>query len=67
MKRKAWTPEQIRAFRVKLKLTQRELGARMGVTNRYICMLEKNMKKPGTMFKLFLDCLERQEGKKGRR
>ncbi len=67
MKQKQWTSGQIKAFRLKLKLTQRTLGERVGTTTQYIWMLEKGTKKPGPMLKLFLDCLERQGGKKERK
>ncbi len=68
MKQKEWTPAEINAFRLKLKLTQLEFGNLTGTTNRYICMLERGQKKPGPMLKLLLDCLERQgKAKKGRR
>ena len=56
---KQWTPEQIKAFRKKLDLYQKEFAELLGVTKEYICYLEKGVRTPSMTLKLFLNCLEK--------
>ncbi len=57
---KEWTPEQIRDFRKRLNLYQKDFALLLGVTERYIIYLEKGVKRPGKTMRLYLDCLERE-------
>lgn len=59
---KEWTPEEIRDFRKRLNLYQKDFALLLGVTERYIIYLEKGVKRPGKTLRLYLDCIER-EGK----
>jgi DNA-binding transcriptional regulator YiaG len=60
---KEWTPGEIKTFREKRDLYQREFADLLGVTREYIVYLEKGVKKPGRTMRLFLDCLEKQFSK----
>ena len=57
---KDWFPEDIKAFRKKHNLLQREFAELLGVTREYLVYLERGVKKPGKTLKLFLECLERE-------
>jgi DNA-binding transcriptional regulator YiaG len=61
---KQWTPEEIKDFRKKLNLYQKDFASMVGVTTRYIIYLEQGVKTPGKTFRLFLDCLERETKRK---
>ena len=39
-------PEEIKALRIKLMLTQKEFGALFGVSNRAVCYWENGTKEP---------------------
>jgi DNA-binding transcriptional regulator YiaG len=62
---KTWTPEEIKTFRKRHNLYQKELSKLLGVTERYVIYLEKGVRKPGKTLKLFLECLEREIKRKG--
>lgn len=62
---KNWTPEEIRAFRKLLGLTQRDFAETLGVTQVYISYMEGGMKRPGKILKRLLDCTERETKLKG--
>jgi DNA-binding transcriptional regulator YiaG len=64
---KQWTPEEIREFRKRLNLYQKDFASLLGVTTRYIIYLEQGVKEPGKTLRLFLDCLEREAEGKGKR
>jgi DNA-binding transcriptional regulator YiaG len=64
---KQWTPEEIREFRKRLNLYQKDFASKLGVTTRYIIYLEQGVKIPGKTLKLFLDCLEREAEGNGKR
>jgi len=64
---KQWTPEEIRDFRKRLNLYQKDFASQLGVTTRYIIYLEQGVKEPGKTLRLFLDCLEREAEGKGKR
>lgn len=55
---KDWKPEDIRAFRQRFKLTQKELANLIGVSANYVYLLEKGVREPGKPLKLFFECLE---------
>jgi len=61
---KHWTPEEIRAFRKRINLYQRDFALMLGVTGRYISMLEKGVKKPSKTMEALLNCLEREDTRK---
>ncbi len=54
-----WTPEDIKAFRQRFNLTQKELAKLIGVSSNYIYLLEKGVRRPGKTLQLFFECLER--------
>ncbi len=60
---KKWTPKEIKAFREKLDLYQRELAELLGVTREYVNYLEKGVKKPSKMLRLLLDCVKEKAEK----
>lgn len=60
---KQWTAEQIRAFRKRLNLYQRDFAKMLGVTERWIIYLEGGERKPNKTLKLLLDCIEKEKGK----
>ncbi len=60
---KEWTPEQIRDFRKRLNLYQKDFAVMLKVTRTYIVHLEKGVKTPGDMLRAFLDCLEEKHTK----
>jgi DNA-binding XRE family transcriptional regulator len=55
-----WTGGQIRDFRKRHGLLQRELAALVGVTREHIVALEKEVKRPSDTLCLLLECLDRQ-------
>lgn len=58
---KKWTPEEIKDFRKRLNLYQRDFALLLGVTDRYVSMLEKGVRTPSKTMKALLDCLEEKE------
>jgi DNA-binding transcriptional regulator YiaG len=62
-----WTPEEIKSFRLSLKLSQTELAKRLGVTQNYIHMLEKGIKTPSDTLCLLLNCVKKENTTKERR
>lgn len=65
---KAWTPEEIKDFRKRLNLYQKDFALLLGVSMRYIIYLEKGVRVPGKTLRLFLDCIEREaKGKRKRK
>jgi len=64
MNMKEWTPEQIRDFRQRLNLYQKDFAEMLKITRTYVVHLEKGVKRPGEMLKAFLDCLEEKHTKK---
>jgi len=63
---KEWTPEQIKDFRKRLNLYQKDFGALLGVTREYVGYLERGVRRPSRTLKALLNCLERQENEKGK-
>lgn len=67
---KQWTPGEIKEFRQRLNLYQKDLAALLRVTEQYVCNLEKGVRSPSNTMRALLDCLEGQHtekktGKKG--
>lgn len=61
---KKWTPEEIKAFRKRLNLYQKDFALILGVTQRYVIYLEKGVRTPSKTMRLYLDCLEEKEKRK---
>jgi predicted transcriptional regulator len=61
---KQWTPEEIREFRKRLKLYQKDFAELIGVTRLYIIYLEKGVRNPSKTLKILLTLLEQQENLK---
>ena len=64
---KAWTPEEIKDFRKRRNLYQKDLALLLRVTIQYVCNLEKGVRTPSKTMKALLDCLERETTKKRKR
>lgn len=55
---KKWTSKDLKSMRKNFKLSQKALSDLLGVTEHYIYLLERGMKKPSKTLKLLLDCVE---------
>jgi len=65
---KAWTPEEIKDFRKRLNLYQKDFALLLGVSMRYIIYLEKGVRVPSKTLRLLLGCIEREaKGKRKRK
>lgn len=62
---KEWTPQEIKEFRKRLNLLQKDFAKLLRVTREYIVYLEKGVRTPSDTMKALLDCLEEKE--KGKR
>jgi len=63
---KNWTPEDIKEFRKRLSLYQKEFAQLIGVTERYVIYLEKGLRQPSMTLKILLDILEERATDKGK-
>jgi DNA-binding transcriptional regulator YiaG len=63
---KQWTPDEIKAFRQRLNLYQKDFAGLLRVTEQYVCNMEKGVRTPGDTMKALLDCLEQKENEKGK-
>ena len=63
---KNWTQEEIRAFRKRLNLYQKDFALMIGVTERYVIYLEKGVRQPSKTLKILLSMMEAQENEKGK-
>lgn len=63
---KNWTPEEIREFRKRLNLYQKDFAQMIGVTERYIIYLEQGVRQPSKTMKILLSMMETQENEKGK-
>ncbi len=63
---KQWTPEEIKVFRQRLGLYQKDFATFLRVTVQYVCNLEKGVRTPGATMRALLDCLEEKENEKGK-
>lgn len=64
---KAWTPGEIKDFRKRRGLYQKELALLLRVTVQYVCNLERGVRTPGNTMRALLDCLEKEKGKEIKR
>ena len=62
---KEWKKEEIRKFRKTLGLSQEEFAKLLGVSRVYVMMLETGKRKPSSVLKKLLDCLEERQRKNG--
>ena len=62
---KEWKKEEIRKFRKALRLSQEEFAKLLGVSRVYVMMLETGKRKPSSVLKKLLDCLEERQRKNG--
>jgi DNA-binding transcriptional regulator YiaG len=62
---KEWKKEEIRKFRKALGLSQEEFARLLGVSRVYVMMLETGKRKPSSVLKKLLDCLEERQRKNG--
>ena len=60
---KEWTSEEIRDFRKRLNLYQKDFAALLRVTREYIVYLEGGMKTASGTLRALLDCLEEKHMK----
>jgi len=63
---KQWTPDEIKDFRQRLNLYQKDFAALLRVTVQYVCNLERGVRSPSNTMKALLDCLEEKENEKGK-
>lgn len=63
---KQWTPEEIKSFRQRQKLYQKDFADILRVTVQYVCNLEKGVRSPSNTMKALLDLLEEKENEKGK-
>lgn len=63
---KNWTSEEIREFRKRLDLYQKDFAQRIGVTERYVIYLEKGVRQPSKTLKILLSMMETQGNEKGK-
>ena len=63
---KNWKPEEIKNFRQRLNLYQKDFATLIGVTMRYVIYLEKGVRQPSMTLKILLTILEEQENEKGK-
>ena len=63
---KSWKPEEIRTFRKRLGLYQKDFALKVGVTERYVIYLEKGVRQPSKTLKILLSMMETQENEKGK-
>ncbi len=64
METKDWTPDEIKDFRKRLGLFQKDFGRMIGVTERYVIYLEMGHRKPGRTLQILLSMIEENENGK---
>jgi len=64
VKTKNWTPEEIKEFRQRLNLYQKDFAQMVGVTERYVIYLEKGVRQASKTLKILLSLIEKN--KKGK-
>jgi len=64
---KQWTNEEIKDFRKRLGLYQKDFAEMIGVTRLYVVYLEKGVRRPSKTLRILFDILEKQENKKTKR
>lgn len=63
---KTWTPEEIKEFRQRLNLYQKDFGEVIGVTARYVIYLEQGVRQPSKTLKILLSTMETQRNENGK-
>jgi DNA-binding transcriptional regulator YiaG len=63
---KNWNQEEIKEFRKRLDLYQKDFAQKIGVTMRYVIYLEQGVRQPSKTLKILLTILEEQENEKGK-
>lgn len=63
---KNWNPEEIKEFRKRLSLYQKDFAQMIGVSMRYVIYLEQGLRQPSKTLKILLSILEKQENEKGK-
>jgi len=63
---KNWTPKEIKEFRKRLGLYQKDFAPMIGVTMRYVIYLEQGVRQPSKTLKILLSIMEMQENEKGK-
>ena len=58
---KNWTPEEIKEFRKRLSLYQKDFAQTIGVTERYVIYLEKGVRQASKTLKILLSMIEENE------
>lgn len=53
-----WTPEAIRGFKKRHKLTAPGMAAMLGINRSYVFLLMKGQCKPSEIIQRLLDCLD---------
>jgi DNA-binding transcriptional regulator YiaG len=64
---KNWTPKEIKEFRKRLGLYQKDFAQMIGVTTRYVIYLEQGVRQPGKTLKILLSMIEGNENEKIKR
>ena len=63
---KNWTREEIKEFRKRMSLYQKDFALKIGVTMRYVIYLEQGVRRPSKTLKILLSMIETQENEKGK-
>jgi predicted transcriptional regulator len=61
---KEWTGNDIKSFRERHNLYQKDLALMVGTSQNYIHMLEKEVRTASKTMRALLDCLEEKYAKK---
>lgn len=56
----AWLPDDVKALRKGLGLSQDAFGEGIGVSGNYVYLLEKGVKRPSKTLRILLDFIEAQ-------
>jgi len=64
MKTKNWTPKEIKEFRKRLDLYQKDFAQMIGVTERYVIYLEKGVRQASKTLKILLSMIEENENER---
>jgi DNA-binding transcriptional regulator YiaG len=54
-----WSSREIRELRGKYKISQKAFSELLGVTENYVYLLERGVKKPSKTLKLLMNCIEK--------
>jgi DNA-binding transcriptional regulator YiaG len=59
---KEWAPEDIRALRQEMGLSQAAFAERLGVTRNFVYYLERGERKVNKTYRILLDCIAAKHG-----